>query len=121
MQTKELRNKIQHTTRRALRTRSQVRGTSQRPRLSVQVSLRQVSAQIIDDTTGRTLAAASSLGEKSLVKSNLTAKATFVGEKIAEVATKVKVKQVVFDRGAKQYHGRVAALADAARQKGLEF
>lgn len=121
MQTKELRNKIQHSARRAKRTRGRLTGTSERPRLSVNISLKQVSAQIIDDTKQITLGAASSLSQKSLAKANMTEKAAFVGEQIAEVAAKAKVKKVVLDRGAKQYHGRMAAFADAARKKGLEF
>ena len=90
--------------------------------MSVFRSLRQVYAQVIDDSTGRTIAAASSLSleqnEASMVK---TQAAAVVGKQIAEAANKAGVTRVIFDRGGYQYHGRVKALADAAREGGLEF
>ncbi len=96
-----------------------VYGTSQKPRLSVSVSNRNVTAQIIDDEKSITLAHSSSMAGK--VKGSLTDKATYVGDDIAKKAQKAKIKQVVFDRGSKLYHGRVKALATAAREGGLEF
>jgi large subunit ribosomal protein L18 len=95
-----------------------------RPRLSVFRSSRHIYAQVIDDTAGRTLAAASTLdaGVKSSLKSGADREAaTAVGKLIAERAKAAGVEQVVFDRGAYLYHGRVKALADAAREGGLEF
>jgi len=112
--------KIQNRDQRAARVRTTVVGTTARPRLSVHISNLHVSAQLIDDSTSQTLAAVSSVGQKA-VKGNLTAKAEWVGTEIAGRAKTAKIKQVVFDRGGKLYHGRVKALADAARNAGLEF
>jgi large subunit ribosomal protein L18 len=112
--------KIQNRTQRAARVRTTVVGTTARPRLSVHISNLHVSAQIINDETSKTLVAVSSVGQKA-VKGNLTDKATWVGTEIAAKAKSAKVKQVVFDRGGKLYHGRIKALADAARNAGLEF
>lgn len=95
-----------------------------RPRLSVHRSDKNIYAQIIDDTTGRTLAAASSLDKdlKAALKNGGTAEAAAtVGKLIAERATKAGVGEVIFDRGSYNYHGRVKALADAAREGGLQF
>jgi len=95
-----------------------------RPRLSVFRSDKNIYAQIIDDTTGRTLAAASTLDKdvKSTLKNGATAEAAAaIGKLIAERGTKAGVAEVVFDRGAYIYHGRVKALADAAREGGLQF
>ena len=95
-----------------------------RPRLSVFRSDKNIYAQIIDDTTGRTLAAASTLDKdvKASVKSGASAEAAAaIGKLIAERGTKAGVAEVVFDRGAYIYHGRVKALADAAREGGLQF
>ena len=107
---------------RHLRVRKKVAGTTERPRLSVFRSLRQVYAQVIDDSTGRTIVAASSLPLKQngagIVK---TQAAAAVGKQIAEAANKAGVNRVIFDRGGYKYHGRVKALADAAREGGLEF
>lgn len=102
------------------RVRTKIKGTSETPRLSVFRSSKNISAQIIDDETGTTLASASSLSMKLENGGNVEA-ATKVGEKIAEVAKKAGITKVVFDRGGYLYHGRVAALAEAARNKGLEF
>lgn len=107
--------------RRRARVRSTVSGTSARPRLSVKITLMHVTAQIIDDTTGRTLAYVSTVGKTKEVKGNMTAKAVWVGEQIAATAKAKKIKQVVFDRNGRIYHGRLHALADAARGAGLEF
>lgn len=115
---------LKHTLRnrnlRAKRVRATVSGTTQRPRLSVHVSNNHVSAQIIDDSTSRTLAAASTVGQKTAA-GTMTEKAAWVGTEIAKKAKAAKVAKVVFDRKSKLYHGRVKALADAARANGLEF
>ncbi len=110
--------------RRRFRVRRSIRGTSERPRLTVFRSHKHISAQIVDDSTGRTLASASST-DKSLrdglgFGGNKQA-AEVIGKAVAERAKSAGVKQVCFDRGAFRYHGRVAALADAARAAGLEF
>ena len=106
--------------RRATRVRSKVRGTAERPRLSVFRSNKAIWAQVIDDSVGRTLASAGSthVTEAGLSK---TDQATKVGALIAERAKAAGVERVVFDRGPYLYHGRVKALADGARQGGLEF
>jgi large subunit ribosomal protein L18 len=109
--------------RRRIRIRKKVAGTSERPRLAVFRSNRYIYAQLIDDATGRTLAAASSL-EAPVKKGGATCDrgaAGRVGELLAQRAKKAKIAQAVFDRGGYRYHGRVAALADAARAGGLEF
>jgi large subunit ribosomal protein L18 len=108
--------------RRHRRVRKYVEGTAERPRLAVFRSNKHIVAQVIDDGTGRTLASASTI-EKDL-KGGATGNkdaAAAVGKRVAERAVAAGVKQVVFDRGGFQYHGRVAAVADAARQAGLEF
>jgi len=108
--------------RRHRRVRKQITGTPQRPRLAVFRSDRHISAQVIDDTTGRTLAAAATV-ERDLRAGGggNTAAAEAVGRLVAERAKAAGVTAVVFDRGGFRYHGRVAALADAARAAGLEF
>jgi large subunit ribosomal protein L18 len=105
--------------RRHRRVRVRVAGTAQRPRLAVYRSLHHVYAQLIDDGAGRTLAAASTLGLKT-GRHDVSAAAA-VGRAIAERARELGVSGAVFDRGGFLYHGRVAALAEAARQSGLEF
>ncbi|HEX3081964.1 MAG TPA: 50S ribosomal protein L18 [Candidatus Saccharimonadia bacterium] len=105
--------------RRRGRVRATVSGTPERPRLSVKITLVHISAQIIDDTKGLTLAQATTV--KSDAKGSMTEKAVWVGEKIAEAAKAKKIKKVVFDRNGRIYHGRLHALADAARNAGLEF
>ena len=104
--------------------RKRLRGTPERPRLSVVRSHKHISVQIIDDATGKTLAAASSLDKELAGKlkygGNKTA-AEAVGKAIAERAMAAGIKEVCFDRGPYQYHGRVAALAKAAREGGLSF
>lgn len=102
------------------RVRKNVFGASVRPRLAVFRSLKHISCQLIDDTTGRTLAAASSL-EKELKASGNADGAAKVGEELAKRAAAQGIKSVVFDRGGFRYHGRVAALAEGARKGGLEF
>jgi large subunit ribosomal protein L18 len=114
--------KRQGRLRRHRRVRKKVRGTAERPRLAVFRSNKHISAQVIDDLSGRTLAAASTTepdlrGEST---GNVDA-ATRVGQLVAERAKTAGVDKVVFDRGGFLYHGRVAALAAAAREAGLEF
>jgi len=107
--------------RRRLRVRKTLRGTGERPRLSVYRSNRYIYAQVIDDTAGVTLAAASSQ-ESTLRDTPLTVDtAAKVGEALGSRAKEAGVSTVVFDRGGYKYHGRVKALADAAREAGLEF
>ena len=109
-------------TRRHARLRKNVAGTAARPRLAVFRSLTHIYAQVIDDGQGRTLAAASSL-EKTLKGGggNKTVRAKAVGSAIAKKAIDAGVSQVVFDRGGNRFHGRVKALAEAAREAGLKF
>ena len=108
--------------RRHIRVRKKVSGTPARPRLVVTRSARHVVAQIVDDTQGRTLASASSM-EVGLrtAADDKTAKARKVGQLVAERAKQAGVEAVVFDRGGNKYHGRVAALAEGAREGGLDF
>lgn len=117
-------DRIQHKLKtkvlRQKRVRSVVYGTASRPRLSVHVSAKHITAQIIDDSAQKTLAYATTVGLKK-VSGTMTERAQLVGEEIAKKGKTAKVKQVVFDRGSKLYHGRVKALADAARKEGLEF
>jgi large subunit ribosomal protein L18 len=102
------------------RVRNRISGTAQRPRLNVFRSNQHIYAQIIDDVAGVTLASASTL-DKEISGGNKTEKAQSVGKLVAERAKAKDVKVVVFDRGGYLYHGRVAALAEAARENGLEF
>jgi large subunit ribosomal protein L18 len=108
--------------RRHIRVRKKVEGTTTRPRLVVTRSARHVVAQIVDDSVGRTLASASTM-EADLrgASDDKSAKARKVGQLVAERAKKAGVDTVVFDRGGNRYHGRVAALADGAREAGLTF
>ena len=104
---------------RAKRTRTSLAAAGlELPRLSVDRSLRSIRAQIIDDKAGKTLCSAS---DRLITKGTKTERAEEVGTMIAQLALKAKVKAVRFDRGAFRYHGRVAALADAARKAGLTF
>jgi large subunit ribosomal protein L18 len=108
--------------RRHFRTRKKVSGTAERPRLSVSRSSRHIHVQLVDDLTGRTLAAASSIeADVRAVEGDKKARAAKVGQLIAARARDKGVTRVVFDRGGNNYHGRIAALADAAREAGLEF
>lgn len=106
--------------RRHVRVRKQVSGTAARPRLAVFRSNRHIVAQVIDDVAGHTLAAASTL-EADLRAGSGTSVAAKVGERVAERAKAAGITTVVFDRGGNVYHGRVAAIAEAARAAGLEF
>jgi large subunit ribosomal protein L18 len=108
--------------RRHTRVRKRVRGTAERPRLAVFRSNRHITAQVIDDRSGATLAAASTTeGELRAGSTATVAAATQVGKLVAERAKAAGVGKVVFDRGGNLYHGRVAAVADAAREAGLEL
>ncbi|MCL2038118.1 50S ribosomal protein L18 [Candidatus Saccharibacteria bacterium] len=111
--------KLSNLTLRKNRVRAKVGGSSQRPRLTVFISNMHISAQLIDDENGKTLAAATSVGQK--LTGTMTEKAAKVGEQIAAKAKKAKITSVVFDRNGRRYAGRLAALADAARKGGLEF
>lgn len=102
------------------RIRKKLSGTQERPRLAVFRSIKHIYAQVIDDKAGRTLVSASS-AEKNASDGGNVAGATAVGKLLAERATEKGIKSVVFDRGGFLYHGRVKALADAAREGGLEF
>ena len=124
--TKATKKKRERRERAHLRIRSRVRGTSERPRLSVYKSLKYIFAQVIDDDRGHTIAAASSADPE--VRQQLDGKAAsnkqaakLVGEAIAARAKEKGIEKVVFDRGGYVYHGNVKALADSAREKGLQF
>jgi large subunit ribosomal protein L18 len=112
-------------TKRKVRVRTRVRGTAERPRLSVFKSARHIYAQIVDDTTAKTLVNASSLSKEIRPtveqKGGNKAGAAMVGELIAKRAAEKGIKTVVFDRNGFLYHGRVKVLADTAREHGLEF
>lgn len=107
--------------RRHRRVRYKVSGTADRPRLNVFRSINQIYAQLIDDAAGHTLASASSLDKDLKTGASPVEQARLVGELLGKRAKKSGVKQVVFDRGGYRYHGRVKALAEAAREAGLEF
>jgi large subunit ribosomal protein L18 len=102
------------------RIRAKLAGTAERPRLNVYRSLNHIYAQVIDDQKGETLVSASSLQMKLKTGGNV-ASAKEIGKAVAELAVKQGIKRVVFDRGGYLYHGRIKALADAAREAGLEF
>lgn len=108
--------------RRHIRVRKKVSGTAGRPRLVVTRSARHMIAQVVDDSAGRTLASASTMeADLRSASDDKTAKARKVGQKVAERAKAAGVETVVFDRGGHRYHGRVAALAEGAREAGLDF
>jgi len=108
--------------RRAFRVRKKVAGTASRPRLVVSRSSRHLFVQVIDDTQGKTLAYASTMEtDLRADKGDKTAKSKAVGALIASRAKAVGVSSVVFDRAGNKYHGRIAAVADSARENGLEF
>jgi large subunit ribosomal protein L18 len=107
--------------RRHLRVRKKVHGGAGRPRLAVFRSSRHVVAQLIDDRSGRTLAAASSMEASVRGQGDKTAQARAVGAMVADRAKDAGIEHVVFDRGGYRYHGRVAALAEGAREHGLNF
>ena len=108
--------------RRQLRIRKRISGTAARPRLVVNRSARHVFVQVVDDTIGQTVASASTLeADLRVFDGDKTAKAKRVGELVAERAKAAGIEDVVFDRAGNKYHGRIAALADAAREGGLSF
>jgi large subunit ribosomal protein L18 len=115
-----IKTKQQARLRRHRRVRAKVTGSADRPRLAVYRSNRGIAAQVIDDASGRTLASASSY-DKSLGKTKRAEAPAAVGKLVAERAKDAGVATVVFDRGGYLYHRRVKALADAARENGLEF
>jgi len=104
---------------RAQRTRAKIHGTAERPRLSVHISNQHITAQLINDDNGTTLAYATTVGSK--LTGSKTELAQQIGTEIAKKAKQAKVTKVVFDRGSRIYAGRLSALAEAARQEGLEF
>lgn len=112
--------KLNNRLRRKNRIRSVVKGDQLRPRLSTFISNNHISAQLIDDEKGQTIAYSTTVGQKGL-EGTMTDKAIWVGKDIAKKAKLKKINKVVFDRNGKLYHGRVAALADAARESGLEI
>jgi large subunit ribosomal protein L18 len=116
----KLAHKLLNKQLRKSRVRSTVSGTTERPRLSVSISNRHIIAQVIDDTQHKTVAYVSTVGTKA-AKGSMVERAEWVGTEIAKKAKAAKVSAVVFDRGGRIYHGRVQALADAARKAGLEF
>ncbi|NBS68077.1 50S ribosomal protein L18 [bacterium] len=118
MTKKEIQAKRARSERRAARVRAVIRGTAERPRLSVFRSQKHISAQVIDDVAGRTLVSAQDL---KLEKLSPLERAQQVGKLVAESAKKAGITTVVFDRGAYLFHGRVKALAEAAREAGLQF
>lgn len=117
-------SKLERRKIRRLRVRRRVRGTAERPRLSVSRSLKHIYAQLVDDDSGRTLVFVGSLSREfreRLKKGGNVAAARLVGELVAQKARGRGIEQVVFDRGPYQFHGRVKALAEAARAGGLSF
>jgi large subunit ribosomal protein L18 len=117
---KVLAKKLHNRAQRKGRIRSVVIGTTIRPRLSVFISNLHITAQLIDDSKHTTIGYVTTVGAKD-AKGTKTEKAQWVGTEIAKQAKAQKISAIVFDRGGKLYHGRVAALADAARKAGLEF
>jgi len=115
MEKNQIRNRIHQRIRRKLR------GTAERPRLAVFRSVAHIYAQVIDDSAGVTMVSASSIDKGARTKGGNVAAAKAIGKKVAERAKEKGIAKVVFDRGGYQYHGRVKALADAARAAGLEF
>jgi len=112
---KEIRSRIH------ARIRRKLRGTAERPRLAVFRSVAHIYAQVIDDAEGKTLVSASSVDKGAKTNGGNVAAAKAIGKTVAERAKEKGIKRVVFDRGGYQYHGRVKALAEAARAAGLEF
>lgn len=115
----DLAKKLLNKSLRKNRVRSKVTGTAQRPRLTVTISNKHISAQLIDDVAQHTLASATTVGTKQA--GTMSEQAAIVGADVAKKAKKAKITTVVFDRNGRQYAGRLSALADAARKEGLEF
>ena len=111
--------KLHNKNLRKNRVRAKVTGTAERPRLTVTISNKHISAQVIDDAKQHTLVAATTVGTKQT--GTIAEQAAVIGAEIAKKAKKAKITTVVFDRNGRQYAGRLAALADAARKEGLEF
>ena len=115
----DLAKKLLNKSLRKGRVRAKVSGTAERPRLTVTISNKHVSVQLIDDIKAVTIAAATTVGTKS--EGSLSEQAAKIGTAIAKKASKIKVTKVVFDRNGRRYAGRLKALAEAARKEGLEF
>jgi large subunit ribosomal protein L18 len=113
-------HKIYNQILRHRRVRSTIIGTAEKPRLSVFISNHNITAQLVNDTERQTIVYVSTIGVKE-AKGTMTEKATWVGTEIAKKAKVAKIQLVVFDRGSRLYHGRIKALAEAARQEGLVF
>ncbi len=111
--------KLLNRSLRAARVRAKISGTAERPRLTVTISNKHVSAQLIDDVKQHTVAAVTTVGSKQT--GTMTEQAAWVGLEVAKKAKKAKITTLVFDRNGRKYAGRLAALADAARKEGLEF
>lgn len=114
-----LAKKLLNKSLRKNRVRSKVNGTAERPRLSVFISNKHISAQLIDDVAGKTIAASTTVGTKQT--GSISDQAAMIGADIAKKAKKAKINAVVFDRNGRQYAKRLSSLADAARKEGLEF
>lgn len=114
-----LAKKLLNKSLRAKRVRAKITGTAERPRLTVTVSNKHISAQLIDDVAKKTIAASTTIGAKQT--GSMTEQAGFIGTDIAKKAKKSKITVIVFDRNGRQYAQRLSALADAARKEGLEF
>jgi large subunit ribosomal protein L18 len=111
--------KLVNRSLRAARVRAKVSGTAERPRLTVTISNKHISAQLIDDVKQHTIAAATTVGTKQT--GTMTEQAAGIGTEIAKKAKKAKIDTIVFDRNGRKYAGRLSALAEAARKEGLEF
>lgn len=111
--------KVDNLKSRKQRIRAKLNGTAERPRLSVTISNLHVSAQLIDDVNKRTIAQATTVGSK--ISGSMTEKAATIGTEVAKKAKAAKISQAIFDRNGRLYHGRVKALAEAARAEGLKF
>jgi large subunit ribosomal protein L18 len=111
--------KILNRSLRAARVRAKISGTAERPRLTVTISNKHISAQLIDDVKQHTIAAATTVGSKQT--GSMSDQAALIGADIAKKAKKAKITSIVFDRNGRKYAKRLAALADAARKEGLEF
>jgi len=114
-----LAKKLLNKSLRSKRVRAKITGTAERPRLTVTISNKHISAQLIDDVAKKTIASSTTVGAKQT--GAMTEQAAFVGADIAKKAKKSKIAAIVFDRNGRQYAQRLAALADAARNEGLEF
>ena len=112
--------KSQNLLRRKFRIKNSIKSTANRPRLTVYISNLHITAQVIDDIKHTTLVYVSTVGDKK-ISGSMTEKAAAIGSAVAQKAIKLKIKQVVLDRNGRLYHGRIKALADAARAEGLEF